>query len=123
MYPDFMLYKKGKSEWKNDRKISTNETLRHFGLLKDYVCFDYKLLLIYAGVYQHQYGWWPLGGHAVRVVGWGVEKNVKYWHVANSWGRNWGENGYFKIRRGTNECLFESMMMALQANTNGTRDD
>ena len=32
-----------------------------------------------------------LGGHAVRIVGWGEEAGVKYWKVANSWNRFWGE--------------------------------
>lgn len=42
------------------------------------------------------------GGHAVVICGWG-KKNVKgrgmvsYWHVRNSWGTDWGDNGYFKF--------------------------
>ena len=38
-----------------------------------------------------------LGGHAIKVVGWGVEKGVKYWIGANSWSETWGENGFFRI--------------------------
>ena len=34
------------------------------------------------------------GGHAVRIVGWGVDGGVKYWKVANSWNPYWGEKGY-----------------------------
>jgi len=49
-----------------------------------------------------------LGGHAVKFVGWGVENGVKYWLVANSWNPNWGDGGFFKILRGTNECGIES---------------
>lgn len=44
----------------------------------------------------------PLGGHAVRILGWDTDKSTDYWVVANSWSPAWGENGYFKIRRGTN---------------------
>ena len=60
---------------------------------------DYK-----SGVYKHETGTY-LGGHAIKIIGWGVtEEGVKYWLIANSWGENWGENGYFRILRGTNEC-------------------
>jgi hypothetical protein len=49
----------------------------------------------------------PEGGHAVVIVGWGKEKNVKvapntvvdvpYWLVRNSWSEKWGDKGYFKM--------------------------
>jgi cathepsin B len=43
----------------------------------------------------------PLGGHAIRIVGWGEElvdgRDVKYWIIANSWGVEWGDRGYGKI--------------------------
>lgn len=63
------------------------------------------------GVYQYVTGDLA-GGHAVRVLGWGVENNTDYWLIANSWSRAWGENGYFKIIRGTNNCGIEENMTA-----------
>ncbi|XP_075235755.1 cathepsin B-like cysteine proteinase 4 [Lycorma delicatula] len=64
-----------------------------------------------SGIYK-QTSTFKVGGHAVRVIGWGVENGVKYWTVANSWGKSWGENGTFRIRRGTNECGFEEYVTA-----------
>ncbi|KAI6220770.1 Secreted C13 protease-like protein [Aphelenchoides besseyi] len=64
-----------------------------------------------SGVYEVTAGKF-IGLHAVRLVGYGVENNVPYWLVANSWGRNWGQNGYFKIRRGQNEANIEGISSA-----------
>jgi len=52
------------------------------------------------------------GGHMVRIIGWGNQDGIDYWLVANSWGTEWNENGFFKIRRGTNECNIENNVIA-----------
>ena len=53
-----------------------------------------------------------LTNHAVLIVGYGTsDKGEPYWIVKNSWGTGWGENGYFRILRGTDECSIESMAM------------
>ncbi|XP_056419551.1 tubulointerstitial nephritis antigen [Hyla sarda] len=51
--------------------------------------------------------------HSVKIVGWGALRrpsHIKFWIVANSWGSTWGENGYFRIVRGKNECEIEKLM-------------
>jgi C1A family cysteine protease len=45
--------------------------------------------------------------HAVVIVGYGVEDETKYWIVRNSWGKLWGEDGYFRILRGVDKCSIE----------------
>jgi len=51
-----------------------------------------------------------LGGHAVKVVGYGTEDGQDYWIVANSWGASWGETGFFRFA--TNQCGFDDDMIA-----------
>lgn len=98
------------------------------------------------GVYQHLTGD-ILGGHAIKILGWGEENGTPYWLAANSWNSDWGDKGaallcfsahrcltetqldlnndsvncdsisalfpgFFKIKRGSDECGIESEMVA-----------
>ncbi|KAK2856254.1 hypothetical protein Q5P01_004989 [Channa striata] len=68
----------------------------------------YEDFLTYkTGVYQHVTGE-MLGGHAIKILGWGEENGTPYWLAANSWNTDWGDKGFFKIKRGNDECGIES---------------
>ncbi|KAK3033937.1 hypothetical protein RJ639_032369 [Escallonia herrerae] len=65
-----------------------------------------------SGVYKHITGD-AMGGHAVKLIGWGTTADGEdYWLIANQWNRSWGDDGYFMIRRGTNECGIEAAVVA-----------
>jgi cathepsin B len=79
-----------------------------FNVYEDF--FSYK-----GGVYKHTKGGLA-GGHAVKIIGWGVLNNEKYWLVANSWNTSWGLDGFFMILRGVDECGIESGIVAGEPN-------
>uniref|UniRef100_A0A8D0HGB7 Dipeptidyl peptidase 1 n=1 Tax=Sphenodon punctatus TaxID=8508 RepID=A0A8D0HGB7_SPHPU len=71
------------------------------------------------GIYHHTglqdpFNPFEVTNHAVLLVGYGSDPvtGEKYWIVKNSWGTSWGEEGYFKIRRGADECAIESIAVA-----------
>jgi C1A family cysteine protease len=47
-----------------------------------------------SGIYQHTTGD-ALGGHAVSIVGY--DDTQRYWVIRNSWGSDWGENGFIRV--------------------------
>jgi cathepsin B len=59
-----------------------------------------------SGIYQYTSGD-ELGGHAIKIVGWGTQNGVDYWKIQNSWNPYWGESGYFRMIRGTDNCGIE----------------
>uniref|UniRef100_A0A6J0SI00 Dipeptidyl peptidase 1 n=1 Tax=Pogona vitticeps TaxID=103695 RepID=A0A6J0SI00_9SAUR len=101
-----------------------NEALMKLELIKHgpmAVAFEvYNDFLHYGGGIYHHTGLtdpfnpFELTNHAVLLVGYDSDPSTgePYWIVKNSWGTSWGEQGYFRIRRGTDECAIESIAVA-----------
>jgi cysteine peptidase B len=43
--------------------------------------------------------------HGVVIVGFDDNNNPPYWILRNSWGTTWGEQGYIRVQKGSNQCL------------------
>jgi len=91
------------------------ELMTHGPVTVSASCY-HDIYLYRKGIYHHTTNHYA-GDHAMRLVGWGEEmlkghtKPTKYWLIANSWNTDWGENGYFRWLRGTNEGLIRDGVM------------
>ncbi|KAI8440827.1 hypothetical protein MSG28_009139 [Choristoneura fumiferana] len=48
--------------------------------------------------------------HAVQIVGYDTTANPPYYILRNSWGADWGENGYAKLAIGGNQCVADIVL-------------
>jgi cathepsin B len=87
------------------------EIVSHGPVSAAFMVYD-DFLTYKSGVYRKTKGAKQLGGHAVKIIGYGVENGTKYWLVVNSWNEGWGDKGLFKIARGGNECGIEEEIVA-----------
>lgn len=60
----------------------------HFTVYEDFTAYS-------GGVYEHVSGQ-ELGGHGILIVGWNDYEQS--WICKNSWGREWGDRGFFRIK-------------------------
>jgi PKD repeat protein/predicted secreted protein len=76
------------------------QAIYDFGPIYVSVCSD-KVFQAYTGGIFTGTGGTSLN-HAVTLTGWDESGSTKYWHLRNSWGSSWGENGYMRIAYGAN---------------------
>jgi len=57
---------------------------------------------------------WEQVDHAVLLIGFGQDQGANYWQLQNSWGNDWGEDGYFRMARGIDESGCESIVVAAE---------
>lgn len=100
---------------KSDMRSVQEEIMNHGPVMTGFMVMQ-DFMQYSSGVYHHVTGS-LLGGHAIKIVGWGIdsESSLPYWIAANSWGEEWGMKGYFWIRRGNDECQIEQNMYTARA--------
>lgn len=74
------------------------ELMQNGSLTGAFLVFE-DFLMYKNGVYHHVSGG-PMGGHAIKVIGFGNQDNKDYWLAVNSWNEYWGDSGTFKIEMG-----------------------
>lgn len=74
----------------------------------------------YEGGVHEEYG---LSGkdvnHAVNIIGWDDEKGA--WLIKNSWGKEWGENGYMWLKYGSNAIGLYAAWVDAELESNNDR--
>jgi len=88
------------------------DIMQHGPIVSGFVVFE-NFFTYSGGIYTKQSGA-EAGGHATRIIGWGVENGQKYWICVNMWGAQWGENGTFRYARGKDLGNIETYVRAAQ---------
>ncbi|CCW64732.1 unnamed protein product [Phytomonas sp. EM1] len=52
--------------------------------------------------------------HGVLIVGYNDDANPPYWIIKNSWSSAWGEEGYIRIEKGTNQCGVQDYAVSVE---------
>lgn len=80
--------------WVNHDIESIKSALIEHGPLIICISLWKDFIYYFGGVYKHKWGE-RIGGHVVTLVGYDDYKEC--WIVKNSWGRSWGEDGWFRM--------------------------
>jgi len=86
-------------------ETSMQQWLISYGPLS--VCLDATSMQFYSSGVDNPTDCDPTAiDHCITLVGYGVDttSNLPFWKSKNSWNTNWGEQGYYRLIRGTGAC-------------------
>eukprot|EP00347_Sterkiella_histriomuscorum_P016046 403354695 len=89
--PGSTQYMRGEQQFKN-YLFNKGPMVAVFDVFEDFINYG-------GGIYNKVSGD-KLGKHAVKLLGYGVENSTNYYIGVNQWGKDWGEDGYFRIKAG-----------------------
>ena len=74
------------------------------GPISGSICVTPEFEAYTGGVFKDTTGCTSLD-HSISIAGYGTDpEHGDYWVIRNSWGTDWGENGYVYVAYGSNVC-------------------
>ena len=106
--PSYLLKSWGSvgQRWYDATVEEIKDALVTHGPVVTWVFVDDRYFFNYrGGVYDADLDGYP--NHAVAIVGWDDARGA--WHVRNSWGEDWGEDGYMWIKYGASSIGYDAL--------------
>lgn len=84
-----------------------------------------EFLIYKGGVYDESMSDYKLEGlQPVKIVGWDEDVNgLEYWVIENSWGSDWGENGYAKIKMNVLDAMIDKFAVGCNTNSEKKKEE
>jgi C1A family cysteine protease/predicted secreted protein len=102
----------------NDRSVPSTDAIKQaildHGPVSAAVCVNTAFQLYTGGVFNPS-GWCLSINHAIVLVGW--DDNLGAWRLRNSWGPDWGEDGYMWIAYGKNYVGYSANYVVYNGST------
>lgn len=64
-----------------------------------------------------------LAAQAFKIEGWSEEEGTSYWILETNFGKDWGENGMLRMKKGTNEFGIEEGIIGLSFSQTDSKAD